>query len=45
METEGTRGARNTEPGEGGTLDANATATNLMERLLDRDNLNRVIRR
>jgi group II intron reverse transcriptase/maturase len=41
MEAEGTMGARSAKSDKGGILDANATATDLMERILDRDNLNR----
>ena len=41
MEAKGARGEWSAKPGAGGTLDANATATDLMERILDRDNLNR----
>ena len=40
MEAEGARGARNAKPGEEGILNANATATDLMERILDGDNPN-----
>jgi hypothetical protein len=41
MEAEGTRGARSVNLDEGWTLDAKRAATDLMERILDRDNLNR----